>query len=146
MTQLISFPETKSTIDAIRKAIGRPVTFYQEYLVPCTGCSIDSVTGLSTNPFHVPCAGRGYIITYSGTVISGYVSWSPSDNLNWQTGGQFFTGDCGLQISSDPPNPTIVTNAKYLVVDGKKMSVKNKIMRGTPQINRILLDLQEQEP
>jgi hypothetical protein len=143
----ITFPnDTKSVIDSIRNAIGRPVTFYREYLIKCSGCGYDPVTGLSDNPFHVPCAGRGYIITYSGTVISGHIAWSPSDNLNWQTGGTFYTGDAGCSIEFTVANLNIVENAKYLMVDGKKMSVKNKTMRGVKQLNRILLDLIEQEP
>jgi hypothetical protein len=142
----ISFPtNTNEVITAIRQAIGRPIEFYQEYLVKCSGCDLDQVTGLSTNPFHVPCGGRGYFITYSGVTITGHINWAPTDNQNWQTGGTFFTGSCSAQIAYNIENLAIVNNADYLVVDTRHLRIKNKIFRGVPSINRILLDLELEE-
>jgi hypothetical protein len=137
----ITFPTgTKNVIDAIRAVIGRPVDFYTEISVPCSGCSIDPITDTSTNPFCGICGGNGYIYSYDITTISAHITWAGLDSLNWKSGGQIFQGDCGLQIEYTPNNKTVVDNSKYVVIDGKKAKVDKIVLRGVPTLNRILID------
>lgn len=142
----ITFPSnTRDVINDIRNAIGREVYFYTETKVPCSGCSLDPVTDTSTNPFCNICNGVGYIITEHMTTVSAHVTWVGLDSVNWQSGGQIFTGDVGLQIEHTSSNMNLVDNCRYIVVDNKKVEVKKKILRGVPQLNRILLDCMEDE-
>jgi hypothetical protein len=142
----ITFPsDTKNVIDAIRTAIGRPVTFVSESKIPCSACSIDPTTDTSVNVFCLSCSGVGYIITYSGIIISGHVTQGPIDGMQWATGGQYFDGDCRVQIEYTQSNITVVDNATYVVVDNKKFDVRKKILRGIKEINRILVDLIERK-
>jgi len=139
---LITFPtNTTEVIDAIRSAIGREVTFYAEYSVPCSACTLDPVTNTSTNSFCLVCSGEGYVITYSGTTLTGHVTHYPSEIMQWSTGGQYIEGDCRVQIKYTPANITVVDTASYAIIDGKKFDVRKKIMRGFRELNRILIDL-----
>jgi hypothetical protein len=138
---LITFPsDTKQVIDAIRAAIGRPVDFYQEIRTPCSACTIDPVTDTSTNSFCLVCSGEGYIVTYSGTTISGHITQGPIDGLQWATGGQYYDGDCRVQVEYTPGNITVIDNASYIMVDGKKFDIRKKILRGVKEINRFIID------
>jgi hypothetical protein len=142
----ITFPAgTKNIIDQIRLAIGREVDFYTETSVPCSGCGIDPVTKTSINPFCNICGGTGYIYNFIITTISAHITWGGLDTLNWQSGGQIFEGDAGIQIEYTNDNLITVNGCKYVLVDGKKMTIRRKILRGVQPINRILLDLEEEE-
>ena len=77
--------------------------------------------------------------------ISGHIIWGNVDQLNWVTGGQLFDGDCRVQIKHTPENVTVVEDAIKVIVDGKTMKIKNKILRGVQALNRILIDLVEEE-
>jgi len=142
----ISFPSNTSTIiDAIRDAIGRGIIFVSQTEEECTVCSLDPVTLTSTDTLCVTCSGRGYIYTDIPTTISGHVSWGDYDRLGWDTGGKFYTGDCGAQIKYSTDNLATVEAARRVLVDGKTMRIRNKLLRGVPSVNRILLDLVEEE-
>jgi len=136
----ITFPITKPTIDAIRYAIGRPVEFYTENEVACTGCSIDPVTGNSTNPFCNVCSGIGYIYSWDEVTVSAHITWGGVDALNWQVGGQLREGDVRLQIEYSPYNLNLVNTVDYIVVDNRRVDIISKILRGAQPLNRILLD------
>lgn len=145
---LITFPSnTAETIDKIRGAIGRPVTFYSvsNTAVCPAGCVLDPVTDTSTDSFCPVCSGNYYIYTYSGVTVSGHIFWNSSDLLNWPSAGFTFEGECRVQIKYTPIMLNMVDTAKYLVVDGKKMTVRNKAFRGVPSINRIILYLDQEE-
>ncbi len=143
---MITWPsDTKVIIDAIRAVIGRPVNFYTEIKTPCSACSIDPITDTSTNSFCLVCSGVGYVIVYSGTTISGHVTQGPIDGMRWATGGQYYDGDCMVQIEYTPSNITVVDNASYVIVDNKKFDVRKKILRGVKNINRIILDMIERK-
>lgn len=141
----IVFPnDTETVIDAIRGAIGRPTTWYTVATkIECHVCGIDPITDTALDSFCPVCSGNGYLYTYSGTSISGHVTWAYSEQLGWQSGGQIFEGDCRVQIKHTPRNVTIVENAVKVDVDGKDMQVIKKALRGVPSINRILVDLIE---
>lgn len=142
----ITFPsDTRDTINDIRNAIGRTVTFYREYEQDCPACTIDPVTNTSVNPYCIVCSGLGYLYTYSGFGITGHITWSPSETMNWVTGGQFIEGDCRVQIEHTAANITIVDNTDYVMIDGRKFKINKKMYRGVPELNRILIDLTEDE-
>lgn len=142
----ITFPtNTRDIINEIRDAIGRDIICYTESKQLCPVCSIDPVTDASTDVYCSNCSGVGYLISYSGDVIKAHVTWAPSETLAWVTGGQYFDGDCRVQIESTDANMTIVEGAKYLTVDGKNCIIKKKMYRGVANINRILIDLALEE-
>lgn len=141
----ISFPsDTVEFIDDIRDAIGRDTKwYYVASSIPCSGCDLDYVTNTSKNSFCNICSGLYWIPVYGVSTIKAHITWGKLDTLNWVTGGQFFDGDCRVQIKYTDENITIVDNVKWVEVDGKKLEVKNKIFRGVPQLNRIIVDLVE---
>ncbi len=142
----ITFPsDTKDTIDAIRNAIGREITFYVVMKEDCPTCTLDPITNTSTDSFCPTCSGYGYIRTTSGYSVTAHITWGHSDVLNWQSAGQMYDGDCRVQVEYIPETVAVLNlKPEYVVVDNKRMSIKKKILRGVPSINRILLDLIEQ--
>jgi hypothetical protein len=63
--------------------------------------------------------------------------------LNWATGGQIFEGDCRVQVAYTAELADSLDYLDYVVVDNKEMTMRKKIYRGVPAINRILMDLEE---
>ena len=143
----ITFPSnTRDTVNAIRDAIGRNVTFVVTMESDCPTCVLDPVTNTSTDSFCPTCSGYGYIRTQSGYTVNAHITWGGADILNWQTAGQLFDGDCRIQVEHIPATVTVLNlKPSYVLVDGKKMSIRKKILRGVPSINRILIDLIEQD-
>lgn len=143
----ITFPtNTREITNDIRTAIGRNVTFVVTMESDCPTCTIDPVTNTSTDSFCPTCSGYGYLHTTSGYTVNAHVTWGPADMLNWQSAGQLFDGDCRIQVEYIPATVTVLNlKPSYVLVDGKKMSIRKKILRGVPSINRILIDLIEQE-
>lgn len=143
----ITFPETTTeTIDAIRGTIGRDITFVVTVSsISCHVCELDPITNTSMDQFCVYCSGLYYTPVYSGYTISGHVTWAGADIMGWVTGGQYFDGDCRVQIKYTAENLTIVDNTKYVEVDNKILTIKSKILRGVQNLNRIILDLIERE-
>jgi hypothetical protein len=129
----------------MRSADGREIFFYTVSGVDCPVCSIDPVTNTSTNPYCVTCDGRGYLYTYSGVSISGHITWGQADILKWQSGGQFSEGDCRIQVEYTQTILDTLENTVYVMVDGKKCTIRKTMYRGVPQLNRILLDLSEED-
>jgi hypothetical protein len=136
---------TKDVIDEIREAVGRGVTFIIRHEEDCPVCSIDPVTGNSTNPFCATCSGLGYIPTYSGYNLTAHITWGQADIMSWISAGQYVEGDCRIQIEYTPEHVTVVDTAHRVIVDGKYLKVKKRILRGVDSINRIILDLEEEE-
>lgn len=141
----ITFPSnTAAIIDEIRGVIGRDVIFYTlAGSTECPVCNLDPTTGTSTDSFCETCSGVYYIPIYSGVSISGHITWTSSDILNWQTGGQLFDGDCRIQIKYTPENITVLDATKWVEVDGKSLEIKERSLRGVQQLNRIVLSLIE---
>jgi hypothetical protein len=77
--------------------------------------------------------------------VTAHITWGKSDILNWQSAGQLFDGDCRLQVEYIPETITVLNLNPYVEVDGKKMKILNKIPRGVPTLNRILLGLEESD-
>ncbi len=144
---IIYFPSnTKEVIDAIRRAIGRPVVFQIIASgVPCSTCGVNPVTNTALDPFCPVCSGEGYIYEYDYVTVSGHITWGYSDLPNWITGGQYFTGDCTIQVEYTEDLMSRLKNVKYVYVDGKTMRMRKIITRGVPVINRILIDLMQED-
>lgn len=132
-------------IDDIRTQIGRGVDFYVPTLSGCSLCSLDPVTNTSVDSLCSGCAGLYWISSYTTTTITGHIRWGNMDELNWQTGGKLFDGDCRIQIKYTPTIAGIVNNTEYLVADDRKLEIKSTILRGVPTVNRMLLDCIEKE-
>ena len=148
----ITFPtNTADVIDEIRGAIGRSITFYVVTVSGCQACTLDPITNTSTDSFCPVFSGVHWIVTLSGAAINAHIIWGNVDSLGWYPGGQTLEGDCRAQIKYTLPNITIVDSVfenqsiygAYIDVDGKHMEIKNKVLRGVPEINRILIDLKE---
>ena len=144
---IITYPtNTVTIIDEIRGAIGREVDFYIiASSISCPVCDLDPITNTSMDSFCIVCSGIYWIPIYDIISISGHIIWGNADQLNWVTGGQLFDGDCRVQIKHTPENVTVVEDAIKVIVDGKTMKIKNKILRGVKELNRILIDLVEEE-
>ena len=144
----IAWPQhTEDIINDIINTIGRNVEFVQVTLSGCTfsGCFLDPITNTSTNSFCPVCSGQYWIPIYSGVTISAHVTWKPSDTMEWEFGGQIFTGDCLVKIIYSDNNLNTVNNTKYIVVDNKQVTIKKKTLLGVPTINRILMETKEKE-
>jgi len=143
----ISWPgdETRDITNKIRDAVGRDVSFYivaSSY--ECPVCGINPMTGTAIDPLCLTCSGDGIIQELAEENINAHVTWKYLDNLNWYPGGQVFEGDCRVQIEYTQSNLDIIDITKFIVVDGKQMTINKPIYRGSP-INRILLDLIERD-
>jgi hypothetical protein len=135
---------TPTIIDSIRGAIGRETIWYTTISsAVCHVCGIDPVTNTALDSFCPTCSGIGYLYTYSGTSITGHVTWGFSEHLGWTAGGQLYEGDCRVQVKNTPRNVTVIENVEWVDVDGKDMQIVKKILRGVPTVNRILVDLME---
>ncbi len=144
----ITWPTTQDTevVDAIRGAIGRDVIFnIIETTSGCSICNLDPITNTSTDSFCPICSGNYWIYTYSGVSISGHVTWGFSEQLGWVEGGRLDEGECRVQIKYTPENVTVVDATKWVDVDDRKMQIVKKNLRGVQSINRILINLIEQE-
>jgi hypothetical protein len=143
---IISFPSnTNDIINEIRNAIGRGVTFISKVESDCPTCEVDPVSNTSTDSFCPTCSGVGYLYTTSGYTVIAHITWGQADIINWQSVGQLFDGDCRIQVEYLPETIEAINSCSYVIVDDKKMSIDKKILRGVQTINRILLDLREQE-
>jgi len=141
----ITFPtDTKTQIDAMRSAIGRSVEFRIQSKSSCPLCVLDPITDTSTDLFCPVCSGLGYLIVVSGYPVVAHITWGPIDYLNWVSGGQLADGDCRIQLEYSGYNLNLVETAHRVVVDTKNMKISKKIFRGAPELNRILLDLDEE--
>ena len=143
MTIVWPGPETKLITDAIRGAVGRLVTVVVPAVTAaCTVCSLDPVTGLSTDSFCPVCSGSYWITAYSNYTMSGHITWYPMDSLDWRTGGQIFNGDVRVQVAYTPENLAAIAIAEYYIVDGIYCDFKEQAYRGFP-LNRVILSLIE---
>lgn len=142
----ITFPNnTRQVINEIRGAIGREIIAEVITLSGCNACGLDPVTNTSIDSFCPVCSGVYWIETISGASILAHVSQRPMDDLQWITGGKYFSGDATVQIEYTSLNLDLIERSKYFIVDGKRFE-KDKIeFRGVPEVNRIILILKERD-
>jgi hypothetical protein len=140
------FPSnTRDTIEQIIHSIGRPVTFHVVATTSgCYLCSLDPITETSTDSFCPICGGSYWIPTYTGIMYSGKISWG-SEQKDWSTGGYIDVGDCLVTIMHDAAAERTVFSSEFVTVDGRELNTKKVIIRGVPEINRILVTLKEKE-
>lgn len=142
----IFWPETTDTIDAIREAIGRNITILVTTSgVPCSVCSLNPVSNLSTNPFCPVCDGTYWTNTSSGYVVNAHVTIGEID-LPWRmAGGYLEKGEAVVQIKYNTQNLYLVEHAEHYIVDRKIYLQDDISYRGVPDINRMVITLKEQE-
>jgi hypothetical protein len=145
MTTIIFPSNTTEIIDEIRGAVGRSIIINIPTLHTCPVCTLDPVTNQSTNPFCIICGGNYWIASVSGYIVSGHVTWGNTDTMLWNTGGKLWDGDCRVQIKFTSENIYAVVSGVNFEVDNKVLTVQNYILRGTPTVNRILVDLKERD-
>lgn len=140
----IAFPSnTRSIIEDMIKAVGRPVTFYTATKSGCYNCSLDPVTNESTNSFCTVCSGTYWIDTFSGYDIVSHVTWKFADGNQFTTGGTVFIGDGIIKVIYSGVYMDIINNTDYAVVDGKRVDIQKITLLGVPSINRIIMDFKE---
>jgi hypothetical protein len=141
---MFSFDSTEIT-NKIREGVGRLVTFYKEYKTDCPTCELDPVHQTSLDSYCVTCSGRGFLISYSGVSMKAVITNKPMDTQQRYTGGYTFDGDCLIQVEYSPTNLEVVDGATFIEVDATNYTVKNKILRGVPELNRILVNLKQKD-
>lgn len=145
----ISWPsDTVTVIDAIREEIGRYITINVTVSgIACSNpnCSLNPITNLSTNQYCSTCHGQYWISTTSGFLVKAHITWRPSERPIWETGGLIVDGDCLVQMKYTVSGIDAVDNADNFEVDGKTLLKKTVEFRGVPDINRILVVLQQQD-
>lgn len=128
------------------ETIGRPVSLhYQATVSACYLCSLDPVTNLSTDGFCPVCSGYYWIAIISGITLSAHVVWKSSEELSWYTAGKQMDGDCQIRINYSDSVYTKLKAARFIVVDEREMQVKKINLRGSPEVNRIIVSLLEKE-
>lgn len=143
---ILTFPSnTEEVIDAMRKAIGRDIVIDTPTVSGCSICTLNPVTQTSTNPVCPVCNGAYWIITTIPHTVLAHITWGRVENLGWVSGGQYFDGDCLVQIKYTDTNDSIVASGIMYHVDGRTFIKKNIVYRGVPDINRILVNLMEKE-
>ena len=149
MITIAPFPApeiSRAVIQAMHDQIARAVTFYVvESVSGCYLCSLDPITGTSTDSFCTLCSGEYWIPTYSGVTYSGKVTWGTSEEKEWMTGGLVDNGDCLVTILHTPAAEQVVFDSEYVRVDGRELDVDKITLRGVPEVNRILVKLKEKE-
>ena len=143
----IAFPDnTREVINAIRDTIGRDITIvYEASVSGCPVCSLDPVNNTSTDPFCPVCSGRYWIPAISGEIRKAHIFWKNGQTIDWLPGGIYYDADVTAQIELSGNIESILDRAQYIVVDGKKFEEKDRIYRGIPTINRLILLLKELE-
>lgn len=143
----IAFPNnTTEVIDNIRSTIGRQVTIYRLVSgIACSGCGLDPVTNLSLDSFCSICDGNYWINTTSGIAVTGRILHGGLDRPIWEPGGLIVAGETQLRIKYTPVNKDAVDNMQYCVIDSKKFILKEFEYRGVPDVNRIVITLEEKE-
>lgn len=125
---------------------GREVTFYTATYSGCSSCNLDPVTDASTDSFCEVCSGVYWIPTYSGWETIAHVTWGTHDSNNWETGGMIDDGTCQVKFIYSGWMQEIIDSAVYVVVDDRIMNVQpGIILRGVPQLNRVIVKLKERE-
>jgi hypothetical protein len=141
---MFSFDSTEIT-NKIREGIGRTVTFYREYKTDCPTCELDPVHQTSLDSYCPTCSGTGWLYTYSGVPMKAVITNKPMDTQQRYTGGYTFDGDCLIQVEYSTANLEVVDGATFITVDDTDYTVKNKILRGVPELNRILVNLKQKD-
>lgn len=141
------FPTTtRQQIFEMIEQDGRDITFYVvDSTIPCPTCSLDPITNTSTDSYCPTCSGVYWIDTLSGWTVNAHVFWGKSENKDWETGGVIDNGDCSVKFIYSGGYEDIVHSSQYVVVDSRNMNVDRIILRGVPEINRIIVLLKEKE-
>jgi hypothetical protein len=141
------FPTT--TRDQINEMIqmdGREVSFYViDTISGCWLCSLDPITNTSTDSYCPVCSGEYWLETFSGWDVTAHVTWGKSESKSWETGGMLDNGDCTVKFIYSGGYEEIVHSSQFVIVDHREMDVDKIILRGVPEINRIIVSLKEKE-
>jgi hypothetical protein len=139
---LIDREYIKASIDAVREAIGRDVTFYAPKTEACPLCVAsgyyDSV-GDTTYYYTCPvCDGAYYLATFTETDVLARVHWTSDEGITATPGGKYFAGDAQIHIEDKwlaVAEASQVDGGK-VIVDGHKMTITKIIPTGEAGINR----------
>lgn len=128
------------------EAIGRNISIYHKVSVSgCPVCSLEPVSNTSTNAFCPVCSGSYWLENLAEYPVLAHVTWGGSEGVAWYSAGQQVTGKCSIRLNYNSEVKTVIDNARYLVVDDRTMQIEKVNLRGSPEINRILISLKEAE-
>ncbi len=133
---------TRQIINEMRAVIGREIELY--FTVPgadCPACTLDPLTGTSSDPFCTTCSGAGYLTTVSAATLQAHINWANVDKPAHYPGGKIWEGDCKVTVEYTEENLQLVKTADYFVVDAVPMYLKNYDLKGVQDLNRIAVAL-----
>lgn len=141
------FPaNTRQLIEEMISYDGRDVTFYIITTVSgCDSCNLDPLTNTSVDSYCATCSGMYWIPFYSGWTVTAHVTWGRSEDIQWVTGGMIDNGECQVKFMHTDEAERVVFSSQWVDVDGREMDIDRIILRGVPEINRILVKLKEKE-
>jgi len=141
----ITFPtNTTEIIDDIRDLIGREITINVTTSgTPCPTCDLDPVTGLAVDQFCLTCSGFYWINTISGLTLQARVLYKGVDTPIWVVGGRIVEGDAQVRVKYTDTNILAVESAESYLVDEKRYLMKSFELRGVPDVNRIVVTLEQ---
>jgi hypothetical protein len=113
----------------------------------CYNCDLDPISDTSIDSYCPVCSGQYWIYTYSGWDVVAHVTWGRSEEKDWQTGGMLDNGDCQVKFMFSGWMQDILDNTDSVLVDGRIMKTVpgGIILRGVPEINRVIVKLREKE-
>ena len=142
----LSKSKTDEFLNLSLETIGREVTFnYVASVSGCSICSLDPVSNTSTNAFCPVCSGSYWIDMVDTRDILAHVIWKTSENLNWYSAGRQEDGSCSIRINVASGVVQLVDSTKDILVDGRTMQIDKITLKGSPDVNRIIIALQEKE-
>jgi hypothetical protein len=139
-----AFPNTVAIKDAIRESIQRPIVINVAVEgTPCPICDLDPVTNNSTDSFCYYCSGVYWLNTTSGYLVSGHIRWRSSDQPMYTAGGVIDIGDCIVTVKLTDENLDAVQNSENFIVDERDLYLKNYVLKGVQELDRIRIILKE---
>jgi hypothetical protein len=139
-----AFPNTVAIKDAIRESIQRAILINVAVEgTPCPVCDLDPITQTSTDSFCYVCSGVYWLNTVSGYVCSGHIRWRMADQPMYTAGGIIDVGDCIVTIKHTESNLTAVENSDSFTIDGRDLYLKNYVLKGVQELDRIRIILKE---
>lgn len=138
----LQFPNTKSTKDEIREAIGQTATFYLGgTFTACPTCSglnhYDEINEASLDSWCTTCSGSYWIVTELTSGIVAHVRWRTGDEPQYGIAGESFAGDCIITIDINALTSNQISSIIEIRADSKRLVPFRTVKRGVPTRDRV---------